>query len=367
MRILPVVGWTATLAVIIVGAFEVTVRAYDWAQYGVPITAPETLLSDLVVMDSLGMHARPGARYRQFRINSIGARGAEQVLDTSPPAVVVIASGASETFGLYEKPNGEWPRQLEDSMRVRCGAGVQVVNAAFAGMSLPTVQQDVRLRLSRLGAQALIYYPTPMQYLYPLLPDAAKPTTDGPPPIDPWRSRALPRLRDAAKRSIPEPVLNQLRILDTKRSQRQAGAGARNEAPTDRLDAYERDLRSLVGEIRHGRMTPILMLHRNRFKDTLAIEEQRRLRAWERFYPLYTARAIIEFDAVAAERTTQVARDSLVPVVDPLPTLRALEADPFADFSHFNDLGSAVVGGVAATAIAPVLCAGRAAVTPVKK
>ena len=51
-------------------------------------------------------------------------------------------------------------------------------------------------------------------------------------------------------------------------------------------------------------------------------------------------------------------RDSAVTIVDPLPAIRALAGDAFADFSHFNDLGSAVVGGVAAATIASSLCTG---------
>ena len=98
------------------------------------------------------------------------------------------------------------------------------------------------------------------------------------------------------------------------------------------------------------------MLHRNRFRDTLSLDAQRKLRAWERFYPLYSARAIIAFDDAAALRSLRVGRDSALTIVDPLPAVRTLEGDAFADFSHFTDLGSAAVGGAAAAAIAPAMC-----------
>jgi hypothetical protein len=354
-RILGLVSWGAASVAVVVAAFELTVRVDDWAQHRVPITAPAVSIADLVVRDSLGFHARAGGQFRQFRINSAGFRGPEVDLgDTS--SLRVATAGASETFGLYEPKDKEWPRQLEGLLRSECRQAVTVLNAAFAGMALPTVQQDYERRLRRLSPRMVVYYPTPMQYLEGVeLPKASPP--GGPPaPLSAWRARAVPRLRDALKRAVPEPMLDILRQLDTQRQLKAAGTTAKPRAEPERLEAFDRDLRALVGAYRGGGSEPVLVIHRHRFRDTTSVEDRRLLRAWERFYPRYTAGALLQFDDQAAERIVRLGRDSSVTVVDPLPALASLGGAAFADFSHFTEKGSEAMARVIAGAIQPMLC-----------
>ena len=350
------IGWAAAVVAVITVAFEATVRIDDWAQFGVPVSSPFTSIADLIVRDSLGMHARPSSEFRQFRVNSLGFRGPEVSAERLKRGKVVIVSGASESFGLYEVAGREWPRQLEDSLAVRCGNDVVVLNAAFAGMALPTVMQDVNLRLIAFAPKLLVYYPTPMQYLEADLPVAALPELKPAAAPSIWRLRGTSRLRDAVKRSVPEAILNQLRILDTQNSRTKLGAAPLAMASTDRLNAYDAALRALVGRARGHGIEPVLVVHRNRFRDTVDVDERRLLRAWERFYPHYTGRAILAFDDSAAGRTVSIGRDSSVMVVDPLPALTPFGAHAFADFSHFSDVGAAAVGGAAARRIAEPLC-----------
>lgn len=346
----------AVAALVIAVSLEATVRLDDWAQYGVSPAAAPIAMSELLVRDSLGVHARAGMAFKQFHINAQGFRGAD--FDRAAfRGALVIASGASETFGLYEKPGGDWPRQLEDSLTVSCQGAVRVLNAAFAGMSLPTVTEDFTRRLAPLSPRLVLYYPTPMQYLEEKLPVAAAPSATPPGPLSPWRSRAVPRFRDAFKRAAPEGLVDRLRQWDTRRTRAASGTTAKTATEPERLDAFERDLRGLVGRYRAGGAVPVLVQHRNRFADTTSVTNQRWLRAWERFYPFYTAGAILEFDDAAAERVARVGADSGVVVIDPREAIAPLGESAFADFSHFTDSGSARVGGLVARRIAPVACA----------
>lgn len=344
------VGLAATVAV----AVELTVRFDDWAQFDVPMLARPISLDDLAVRDSLGLHARPSAQFRQFRINSLGFRGPEVDLSEGK-GVLIIASGASETFGLYENRNGEWPRQMEDSLRA-CGADVTVLNAAFAGMSLPTVEQDFKLRLKSKSPDLVVYYPTPMQYLSNLPVTATPPSTEPPRDLPVFRSRALPRFRDAFKRALPEPALNALRGLMLRRSRGASGTVPTQQVEDFRLAAYESDLRRLIGTYREAGVTPVLVIHRNRFTEMESQEAKMWLRAWERFYPQYTGDAIVKFDSVAALRVAAVGADSAVTVVDPLSGLRNIGSAAFSDYSHLSSAGAAVVGGLAARALGSTLC-----------
>ncbi len=349
----------ATLGAIMLVAIEGATRFDDWARFGVAFSSNVQAMDELLVIDSLGAHARPGAQYRQFRINALGLRGAEIPPERLRTARLVVVSGASESFGLYEAQGKEWPRQLEDSLRTHCARDVVVGNAAFAGMSLPTVIQDVERRLRPLEPSVIVYYPTPMQYLEETIPVAAKPRevpTNG---ATGFRWRARKRFRDAIKNVTPAPILDLLRKREIAAAQSGMSAGPGTSAPMDRLDAFELNLRRLVGAIRAADAMPALGVHQNRFFVREGVEQERWLRAWEKFYPQYTGNTILVFEALAAERTRQVARDSAVVLIDPTVALRRERPVPFADFSHFTDRGAAIMGGTAARAIAGSVCGPR--------
>lgn len=347
-------GWLG-LIVLVLLALEGTVRLDDWARFGVPLSNEATALEDLLVRDSLGQHARPNAHYKHFQINALGFRG-----EDTPPSVLgkrelVFTSGASETFGLYETKGHEWPLQLQDSLRPRCAAReITVLNAAFAGMTLPTVIQDVRLRLLPLRPAVIMYYPTPSQYLFHAIPRVSLPDSLSPKRLSRWRLRTPTRLRDALIRSLPQPVMELLRRADTKRA-RASGETTFAEVPVERLDSMDAQLRSLVGEIRRGGAQAVLVLPTNRFRDTTAIEERRFLRSWERLTPKATGAILLRFGDLANQRIVRVAADSSVALVDPTQALRENAPSMYADFAHFTDLGSAILAGAAATKLAFVL------------
>ena len=346
----------ATLAVVVIATLEGAMRLDDWARFGVPFASRIISLGELLTTDSLGVHARPGAQFRQFRINQLGFRGAEIGEEQLRLTRLVVAAGASETFGLYEPAGKEWPRQLEDSLRAACSESITVGNAAFAGMSLPTVIQDIQRRLAPLQPSAIVYYPTPMQYLEKELPIAAEPSRSVAATPKGFRFRAFVRFRDAIKRILPAPVLDRLRQREIRAFRRELPAGPLDRAPLERLDRFEQDLRVLVGAVRSVGATSLLVVHQNRFFSRDGDEQARWLTAWERFYPLYTGEAILDFDRLAAERTRKVAKDSAVRLVDPALELKAARPVPFADFSHFTEQGSAIVGGAVARALSPGLC-----------
>lgn len=346
------IGGAAGLVVIALLAFEVTVRLDDWARFGVSLENGAISLDDLFVRDSMGQHARPSTNYRQFRINALGFRGDEISDSVVRTRELVFTSGASETFGLYESRGHEWPRQMADSLRQYCPARqITVLNAAFAGMSLPTVVQDVRLRLLGFRPAEIVYYPTPTQYLFRSTPQASLPRNEIPRPLSVWRLRALTRVRDALKRSTPQPVLEVLRRTDTRRA-RAAGDTVFERLPIERLDSMEAQLRILVGAVRHGgsRMTFILPL--NRFRDTSSVEERRFLRAWERQTPKATGEMLLRFGQLANDRIRRVAMDSGVHLIDATHAFGGDASTLFADFAHFTDRGAAILGGAAASEVA---------------
>lgn len=352
--------WFVVFVVVLLGV-ELATRLDDRMRFGTPITSEAVTLADLFVSDSTGPHARAGTWFRHFRIDSIGFRGRDRSRAELDGARIVVTAGASETFGLYESPSREWPRQLEDSLRQLCfpGSPPIVLNSAFAGMSLPVVTSDLLRRVKGFGPDIVIYYPTPLQYLDDLAPKAPTIVAGaGAGRLSATRSRAWPRVREAIKASTPLPVLNLARELSTARAR--ASSVPFDSMPLYRLALFERDLRELVGTIRSIGATPILVVHSHRFgrggrlRDSEA--ERRSLTAWVRFYPRATGEQLLAFDRLAADRTIRVGQDSSIIVVDPRHDLGLREPeDVFADFSHFTDLGAALIASKVAHAVEGLL------------
>ncbi len=357
----PVLRWTM-LAIVFVLALELTCRIDDWVKYRTPLFTPVTSQSDLLMRDRDGIHGRPGARFQKWVMNSLGTRGPEATLAKAPSSIRVVVVGASESFGLSEAPGKEFPRQLEDtlgrSLERRCGANgrrFEVLNAALPGMSLPTIQQDVRNRIRRFGPDVILLYPTPSQYLneeppIPAPADSVGPGND----LSPARAlypRILARARNEAKADTPEFVLTWLRRRQTDVYIRGRPPGWRFASPPrERLEQYDADLRGFIGTVRSLGAVPVVATHGNVFMRP-DFHDPGLLAAWEKFYPRATGAAIVEFDAAAREITLRAAADSGVVVADLAPRLAAADVSPFTDFVHFTDAGAALVASTLAPAV----------------
>lgn len=349
------VGLGLALTIVFALAMEISCRLDDAIRFGTPIFSRVESESDLLVRDAAGEHGRPHARYGKWVINNVGMRGPDIDPVKAPGTLRVVTAGASETFGLYESPGREFPRQLEDTLRARRGPNVEVLNAAIFGMSLPTLEQDLRLRVRALRPDVVILYPTPVQYLNEEVPSPAEPdsaTTGRLPFRDALYPRAMERLRQQAKALLPEWLATSLRRDDIARDARDHPAGWRfTGVPAERLRAYDMDLRRTIGTIRAIGAVPIVAIHANAFDGGGPLNEAL-LVSWENQYHRATGDALIAFDAAAARVTIRAARDSGVTFVD----LRQVCARPmFADYAHFTDTGAAVV----ASALAPAVLAAR--------
>jgi hypothetical protein len=369
--------WTA-VALCAAITFELTCRVEDWVMYRMPIASPYASIEDLLVHDADGMHGRANAQFEKWVMNNLGTRGPDAPVVPAVGTVRVIAVGASETFGLRESPGREFPRQLEDSLNARagglgCSSGrtgtprFQVLNAAFAGMTVPTIEQDIRSRLRRLRPSIILAYVSPSAYLEAQRPVAATPDTPGRVlPVRAWRAlrpRGVERLRNQLKAAMPEVVLSWLRRGEIAAANR----GHSNEprfttVPPERLDALDGDLRALVGSIRAVGAAPLLMSHANLFAGR-ALPDSAQLLAWARFYPRTNGPTLIAFDSLARIVTARVARDSGVVLSDAAERLTRAPDGAFADYMHFSDAGAAVVAGVAAEGVMSIAraadCAGR--------
>jgi hypothetical protein len=311
----------------------------------------------------MGMHGRPGGRYQKWVLNSFGMRGPE-VSQAKPSRVIrLVTAGASETFGLYESPGREFPRQLEDSLNALLRAErdcsqwrAEVLNAGMPGMALPTMDQDVGLRVRGLSPDFVVLYPTAAAYLEDRVPRAARPDSTGYggqrlPSSYAFHLRAADRIRTQLKLLLPSMVQDMIRRREIRAMLGEHPPGWRfDSVPIDRLSAYQNDLRHVVGTVRSIGAIPILVTHANRFVGSEKTDSTA-LRSWEKFYPRAAGQTIVAFDSAARLSTIAVAHDSQTVLVDLAPILARTHGAAFADYSHFTDLGAAISAGLLGKAV----------------
>ena len=128
-------GKLAAFGIPFVVTLEVATRLDQFFRYGAPLLGRYTYDSALQERDELGIKGKPNGRYEKWTLNALGLRGPEIQASKASGTVRVATVGASETFGLYESPDQEWPRQLETRLR-RGHPNVEVLNASIAGMGL---------------------------------------------------------------------------------------------------------------------------------------------------------------------------------------------------------------------------------------
>ena len=351
------------LAVVFGVVLELTCRVEDWLRFRTPLFTTIISEGDLMVRDREGIHGRSNARFQKWVMNGLGTRGPAATLVKPSGSVRVVVVGASESFGVSESPGMEFPRQLEDTLgrwlARRCrSTGVQrfeVLNAALPGMSLPTIEQDVRNRISRFGADVVLLYPTPAQYLNEEPPQPAIPDSTADRHDLSWMRAFYPRFvaraRNEAKTVVPDFVLTWLRRRGTSAYVSARPAGWRfTSPPADRLERYDADLRGFIGSVRSLGSTPVIATHANVFMRP-GTGDPHLLFAWEKFYPRAPGPVIVAFDSAAREVTLKVSSDSAISVVDLVPRLASAETVPFSDFVHFTDSGAAIVASALAPAV----------------
>ena len=326
-------------------ALELSARAEDFVRFGVPITSQVSGVGELSVVDSQGVHGRPGASYRHFRINTLGFRGPEERTDSLAMSAVVIATGSSETFGLYESPEHEWPRIAQRLLASSCAdQRVTVLNAATAGMSQPWVSVDLQNRLAALHPRLLVYYLQPTQYLWDQVPTVRYPAKPGAGDQPAFASRVAFRLRTEIKDATPGWLLDALRRRDTEAS-RSSGAVPFDGFPRERLDSLDRHLGALIADAKRRAIPLALVIPYHRFGDTIStsVDERQWMNAWERQVPKASGHLLMQFTDSAVARIRNAARDSGVALVDAAFPQSRQRAQYFADPVHFSDAGAAVV------------------------
>lgn len=331
---------------------ELCARLDDYISYGASLWAPYNN-QILYVQDKLGKKGKPGARYKKWQLNSLGFRGPE----LQPGRVRIICTGVSETFGLYEGPNQEYPRQLEKELNARAGRDLfQVVNVAYPGEKLlldilrvPEIVEMVRPQI------AVIYLnPAPYVWLPWVKPAPAAPAATVSRPRFEWR--IADNLRELAKRLLPESVQNYLLKREISHEVELYGTVI-DRVPEKNIVRFRNDVEKLVNALRRAGVEPVLVTHATRFGPVLSVSspgERHVLLTWRKFFPVLKEGAFLDMEWRANEAMRQLAAEQHLMLID-----AAREIPPgklnFADYCHFTTGGAHLMAVHLADGLAPLL------------
>ena len=350
-------SWAIAL-VVCVFAGEVAARLDDWLFNDVPIATNPERERDLVLHDVDCVRGRPHGAFRKWKLNAFGFRGPEMEKRPADGHPRVMLLGASETFGLYESTDHEFAALLRRRLEKIGHGEIEIVNAAIAGLALPTMTRYWECWASRFEPALVLIYPTPHFYL-----DNEPPRLLTPPPDDedaprPWRSRFAERLLDTAKK------VEALKAIRLRLHLARELAGKDDDwlfgatPPADRLEQFRDDLEALAVAVEKKGSRPVLVTHAFKTPSPPEPGDRADLEYLRISLPRALPESVPAFDAAAREATLELARRRGWPVIDASAVLTG-HRSYFADASHFTDAGSAKMAELLADRL-PALIADRA-------
>ncbi len=353
MRVLKLLLRIAVSIVVFVAMLEFCARLDDFFTYGAPIW--RTYSSEgLLQVDRFGKRGSPGARYKKWQLNSLGYRGPELRSGT----VRIACFGASETFGLYEAPGQEYPRQLERDLDQWAGKPTfEVVNVAYPAQTVASAVQRVPEVVEHVRPRFAVIYPFPASYAWLPSLKAVDQLPDSSPAKFEWRLGE--RIRTAAKTVVPEFVQYQIRELEVRMHEdrvkkKAARYPVMDRVPEENVDLFRSDLVRLVDALRQSGVEPVLVTHATFFGKPLSRDDQQMLALWREWIPMLTGEGLLDLEQRMNAAIRSVAAERHTVLID-----AAAEIPPggkyFADFTHFTTLGAELMAGKIAQGLEPVL------------
>lgn len=355
MKRVAILGRWCLGLVIFVLVLEVCARLDDVLSYDAPFWGP---YNDEILLqrDSIGKWGRPRARYAKWQLNSLGYRGPE----LRPGSIRIITMGASETFGLYEAPDQEYPRQLERDLNSWIGKDAfQVVNVAFAGETLPTSILRVPEIVEEIHPSYALIYPDLSSYIWMSVKTETGATSGSSAPAATkarmtFDSRLAGRVGNLLKQALPSAIQNELRKVSMRREIASRHYVVLERLPEDRVERFRQDLRKLVATLRVHGVEPVLVTHATVFSKPLLESDHVPLTTWRKIYPMLKEEGFLDMEQRMNDVIRQTAADQHVLLID---ADKEMPHGPkyFADMVHFTTVGAGVMASILENGLQPLL------------
>lgn len=338
------------LILLFFSVLEICARLDDWIKWRVsPIHNYSQ--DNLSIVDELGFRNRPNAQFEKWKINKYGFRGIDFNLEKPEGVKRIMILGASESFGLYENEEMEYPAQLQKLLDKKRPRRYQVINAAVPGISPPRLLHLYQNWLYKFKPDQIYYYPSPSIYLLtnppgPVLPGYTTKVAD-----QSLQFRIRNKINTIVKQFLPIHVQTAMKRHLINR----AIASAPKESifhkpPSDRLNLFKIHLNQLVTAIETGGTQATLVTHASRVSNPISDEEWQVLTGWRKLYPHVSENCFVEMEAAGNKIIKQVALltgSSIVDADSQIPS----NAKNFADHIHFTNDGATIMARLLAEQI----------------
>jgi hypothetical protein len=148
--------------VIFICTLELCARIDDAVKYGAPFFGTYTN-ERLRNRDDDGLPFNiPNSRYEKWKNNSYGFRGPDFPINKPHGTFRIVCLGTSETYGMFESPDNEWPAQLQ---KIKVGSKYQVINASVVGLSLAQIDSYIFKYVKPLKPDMIILVINPISYV----------------------------------------------------------------------------------------------------------------------------------------------------------------------------------------------------------
>jgi lysophospholipase L1-like esterase len=328
---------------------ELCARTEDALRYHAPFFGSYSMDS-LYRFDELGKYGRPQSSYLKWHLNEFGYRGPSLRNGTYR----IAALGSSETFGLYESEQKEWPRQLESMLDHDDPAThYEVVDVSYPGLTVGTALRRLPQMLAAVAPKMVVIYPSYAPYIeiskptpwpvaqntYPrVLPDAEH-----------FHWRIADRVTNFIKATLPESLQSRMRSWQLRHDPQSAHTIA--VIPDQNVVAFQTDLDHLVTDLRSRGIKVVLVTHASRFgTGAVAKEDAPYLTDWRKFYPQIEESGLLDMERRMSEVVRREAQARNLPLVDAATGIPPGRAS-FAEFVHFNDSGAHSLASLVAARI----------------
>ena len=200
----------------------------------------------------------PGSRFEKWENNRHGFRGPDITVEKQKGIKRIICMGTSETYGLYESSDNEWPailRQLLDNIK-----NIEVINTAVVGLPLRKFRRYLEKYVLKFDPDIVILLASPHAYVADRLQkkrDGIEEARTGLPPATPWKDvgfelRITPKLKEAIKSFLPNNIVKKIQFQrEAKRVAIEERRWLKGEKPMDSvppeyINAYRQELARLV-------------------------------------------------------------------------------------------------------------------------
>lgn len=354
-----ILGVLKSFVVIIVFflTIEICARLDDAFKYGAPLLG-EYSYAHLQSEDTDGLKYNvPNAKYEKWENNSLGFRGPEVMQNKPSGTVRVVCMGSSESYGLFESPDKEWPAQLSKQLSTQ---KYEIVNASLVGFDLTLYDAYLKKHVYALKPDIIVLVISPMMYVSMLEKAAAEKSssskTEGKGQSQNLsltrmllaNIRILPKIKQVIKQSVMNnfpgilkryQIWNMQKQIEEIERLRLKGRKPMDSVPDIYLDSFRDDLNRLVKSIRSQGVEviltsyPTLISHDNITKYLEIFLDGRRFNIYLSLTGM--ADSVIKFnnviEHVAVEQETMFFdASSFIPK----------STDYFGDLFHYTDKGA---------------------------